>query len=650
MSLPRESCMKCREESDILLGSRSGDRCSHKFCQSCFRKEHIALNITNTFTCPCCHAPFHYNMRSIEEAILIGEAATIRNCVVPHITRLLDVELPVDEVIRINELNKSVTNKLEAALQLNPTNFYTMYSLFCGSGNGKVIMMRYKHSEEYYRLKHFDYSFKLLEHPTIEHYQPVKNECYNELASIFYTYRNFSDSLKYAKLAYEYCLRSSDHANLSKYKDLYLKSRTAFAKLPPLRFAVGDEVEFLHELESGSEWKLGRVVALYYREREFDISFSAPYRLQLIEDSAGPPPAYAWVKADIDRYVRKVGVRSIEDTRYQARLDAKVAELHRVYYSEEFIQDVYLTLAQDREFVEMLLSVWEVDLSRSMLNEYRLLVMYMQPFVRTDSGYHAPSTEEVIAGIRAFFDPAQLSEDATPSGTPSAVAEDHYLEDIRADIICVFQGYSMPRSILTKPCYEKTVRGLLLRSLKVYLEVLSRRDPSGTEPDLTGSSVDLLGQYSEFTVPLEVSASLSQVSTMRDLSNMLVLNYSVDVKFVIAMWLGLHACLEDPAAGPACECPFVYFFVKFCLDHGTGVPKLALALYDRMNMQLSREFIRCANPTCELNKLDKSTGHVKFKNCSRCKAVIYCSRECQTAHYLEHKTLCREHGTGKEGS
>ena len=652
ISLPRESCMKCRDKSDMLLSSRSGDRCSHKFCQSCFRKENTntALNLTHTLTCPCCHAPFHYNMVSIEEGILVGEAATIKNYVVPHISRLLDVEPAAEEIIRINELNKSVIQKLESALQLNPTSFYTMYSLFCGCGNGKIIITKYKRTEEYYWSKLFNYSLKLLEHPAIEHYQPVKNECCDELACIFNIYRNYSASLKYSKLAYELCLRSRDHSNLPKYKDSYLKSRTEFAKLPPLRFSVGDEVEFLHELETGSEWKPGKVVELYYRERDFDISLTAPYRLRLLEGPADMSPVYAWVKADLDRYVRKVGVRSIEDTRYQLRLDAKVEELHQVYCSKEFMQDIYRTLAQDHEFVEMLLSMWQIELSESMLNEYRLHIIYMQPSVRTDSGYHVPSTEEVIAGIKAYFDPAQLSPDATLSDTSSAEGEDHYSEEIREDIICILQGLSIPRGILTQQCYHSTVQGHLLRSMRIFLELLSGRDPSGSEPYLTGSSVDLLDQNSDFTVPPVVSDAISQVSTMINLSNMLGLSYGVDVELLIAVWLGLHTCLENPDAGTACECPFVYFFVKFCLDHGTGVPKLALALYDRMNMQLSRDFIRCANPTCELNKLDKSTGKVKFKNCSRCKAVIYCSRECQTAHYPEHKKLCMEHGTGKEES
>ena len=106
-------------------------------------------------------------------------------------------------------------------------------------------------------------------------------------------------------------------------------------------------------------------------------------------------------------------------------------------------------------------------------------------------------------------------------------------------------------------------------------------------------------------------------------------------------WYGLEECLENHNTAPSCECPFIYFFVKFCLNHDIPVPQVALALYDRMNAQLSREFIRCANPTCVLNRLDKSTGQVKFEKCSRCLAVIYCSRECQVAHYPLHKKLCR---------
>ena len=71
------------------------------------------------------------------------------------------------------------------------------------------------------------------------------------------------------------------------------------------------------------------------------------------------PLGHAWVLADLDRYIRKPGTRSIQDTRYQTRLEGKVEELARVFCSEEFMQDIYATLSQDRVFVKMLQSgIW----------------------------------------------------------------------------------------------------------------------------------------------------------------------------------------------------------------------------------------------------------------------------------------------------
>ena len=424
--------------------------------------------------------------------------------------------------------------------------------------------------------------------------------------------------------------------------------RTEFAQQPALRFAVGDEVEFLHELETESEWKLGKVVELHYRERDFDISFSAPYCLQLLDDSdsTDQPPVYTWAKADIDRYVRKVGVRSIEGTRYQARLDAKVAELAQVYYSKEYIENICIAIAQDKEFVDMCQSVWQVELSEATLGMYRTLVLYRQPLIRTDTGYRLPLAEEVIAAFKGFFDPAYL----TGGPVPSAVGEDIYSRRTRTIVLCIFRGMI---SVRFGGIDDLDIQGLLLQSIRNFFSML----PQPLDPSAPYASV--LTQGCDFTVPTELSEAISKASSLSDLEflHMRAANQYADFcsessklgHYVLA-WLNVHTCLENPNARAACECPFVYFFVTYCLDQGLGVPKLALVLYDRMNMQLSREFIRCANPTCEHNKLDKSTGKVKFKNCSRCKAVIYCSRECQTAHYPEHKRLCREHVTGGEGS
>ena len=633
--------MKCHAESDLLLTScsRIGSLCDHKFCQNCFRKENIRLtNSTNpALKCPCCQTHFYGCMRSIDEAVLLGEAATFSTHISPTLLSESNTIIPRAEVISINGVNMKALEKLESALHLNPINPNSLYLLFRVCKYGKSFLSKHKKvytpPTDFYGLKVYEYSFKLLDHPTVsDGHTFVQCVCCDELSRLFWAYYNYPSSLTYAKLAYEHCLRSSNRQNLTGFKDSYLESKAAFDKLPPLRFAIGNEVEFLHELETGGEWKLGKVVELYYRERDFDITFTAPYRL--VANKESEPPVYICVKADTDRYVRKVGVRSIEDTRYQARLDAKVEELARVYCSQEFIEDVHRSLAQDRGFVEMLQSVWRLSLSSFLVLMYRMLVMYRQPLVRTDSGYHVPLTEEVIAGIKAYFDPALLSPRNT---APSAAAgEDSFSEQIRTDIIRIFQGN--PRGVIDVSD-DNNVQAFLLNGISAIMPLgLPRLDSITAYAGLSGLSGD-------FTVPSWLSDAISKATSAHDLRHLHSGGTgSMKLENFLLTWVSVHAFLEK--AGPACECPFVYFFVKSCVEQHLGAPKLALDLHDRMNMQLSREFIRCANPTCELNKLDHSTGKVKFKQCSRCKAVIYCSRECQIAHYPEHKRLCREHSTG----
>ena len=124
---------------------------------------------------------------------------------------------------------------------------------------------------------------------------------------------------------------------------------------------------------------------------------------------------------------------------------------------------------------------------------------------------------------------------------------------------------------------------------------------------------------------------------------------SGDLK-LMSLWMLILRVLERPDAAQVSDCPLFLFFFRYRLDQGLGVPRLALDAYDRMKLQLSREFIRCANPVCELSKLDQSTGQVKFKKCGRCLSVIYCSRECCVAHYPEHKRLFREHAQSHDQS
>ena len=276
ISLPHDNCMKCGETNDHLLSffTRFSDIqfCNHKFCQGCFKKEHndspSASDLTYECICPCCHIPLYKGVQSIDEAILLGEAATMITHITPQLTLATEVVMSAEEIVCLNEINKLAIEKLLAALQLNSANFHTLYTLFYTCGNGYIFLTEHQLKclpTHFYQLKLVDYSLKLLDYPAIPYqYEHVRAECFYQLAYTFSEYRNTPAALKYAKLTYEHCLRSSDHTQLSTHKSAYIKYRAAFAKLPPLRFAVGDEVEFLHELETGSKWKPGTVVELYH--------------------------------------------------------------------------------------------------------------------------------------------------------------------------------------------------------------------------------------------------------------------------------------------------------------------------------------------------------------------------------------------------
>ena len=662
------TCMKCRCIKDALLSAYEGftlniSNCQHSFCEACFRNENKNNSIPKDKPrCPCCKAQFYNYFLTIEEAILFGEGCYL-------LYKFYFYKHHGWDRMCLHDINNQSIDKFEKALKVNRYNKASLLCLICSLNCGYIdfvttdknltdinsVTMDHLHQVQVYTKKIYDACFDLFElcrSPDGRLVIDRLDNYYNILGGLFSGRENLAVAMRYHKLAYESCLRSNNHKHLASRKSDYLQSCTDFAKLPPLRFAVGDEVEFLHEIEAGSEWKLGKVVELYYHERSFNAHFVAPYRLQLLvgSDCADRPPVYAWVKADIDRYVRKVGVRSIEDTRFQARMDAKITELARVYCSTEFMHDIYRTLAQDHEFVEMLSSKWELELSVQLLYLYRIVVMYTQPLVRTNSGYHVHTADEVIAEIRVFFDPAEAVDLRTafnilPGTVHSNVKRNKAFKVIILNQLCRpdlgIETFHFPDS---NTCNEAA----LARAFTHYIDMYRDRETKRLSLDMS-TLID-----SGFRIPLPAQyrtpALNDLMSKVKDSNDLFLMDANavsaggVAVPELYAMWLAILLYIDNFES--VCECPFVYFFIKYCLDQGMGVPKPAVALYDRMNMQLSREFIRCANPTCEINKLDKSTGKIKFKQCSRCKAVIYCSRECQTAHYPDHKMLCREHSTG----
>ena len=674
-------CMKCNSVSEALLCSFDHlsmiGSCYHISCSNCFKNENNFDFKTKKPKCPCCSSFFYEYVESIEEALLIGEAAYFN-----YDAEIRSHNLGRDKSV-IHTINNKAIELFEKALLLSPSNiitiFCTMHSCLRGldycreiDNNAKPAqypipsvqkLLQINSAERHHcRQTIFDCCLNLLEKAYDSHGKslihihlnplgqptvPKLEEFYSILGTVFHESGNQSAALKYAKLAYETSLRSG-RSGLGEYKSELGRMKKSFDEEAPLRFAVGEQVEFLHEREGegGTEWRLGQIVELYYRERSFPMVFTAPYRLQLLEASGAvtDPPVYAYIRADLDRYIRKKGVKLMEDTRYQAQLDAKVEELAQVFCSKEFVRGIYRMLAQDLKFVEMLDNLWDITLSERVLHLYRMLVMYRQPLVRIDSGYHVPTADEVIAGIKAYFD----SKDVELADL-SAAANEHLSDErrIKAIIIAMFQRADITVREVHFIFEIESIDGMYMRAFNGYPVLYYYNSDRQTHAD-TFTLIE-----NGFTIPLppgcllpEVSAALATVAGAGKLEGMISDPLYAPARRYLILWKQFVKFLDMGNLGPACECPLVYFFVKYCLDQGVGVPKPALAVYDRMNMQLSREFIRCANPTCKHNKLDQSTGQVKFKKCSRCQAVIYCSRECQVAHYPEHKRLCREHSTG----
>lgn len=57
-----------------------------------------------------------------------------------------------------------------------------------------------------------------------------------------------------------------------------------------------------------------------------------------------------------------------------------------------------------------------------------------------------------------------------------------------------------------------------------------------------------------------------------------------------------------------------------------------------------QQHIACGNSTCD----KKPAKGEKFKKCSKCKIIHYCSVECQKAHWSTHKHCCHTIGSSKD--
>jgi hypothetical protein len=103
------------------------------------------------------------------------------------------------------------------------------------------------------------------------------------------------------------------------------------------------------------------------------------------------------------------------------------------------------------------------------------------------------------------------------------------------------------------------------------------------------------------------------------------------LQLVNKTWERLQELANDPRPDQVLASAFVYKDEK------------VLRQLLRLNELLLQEVplpVGCSNPAC-LDLSGDAEVKVSKKACTACKAVCYCSSECQAAHWEAHKGLCK---------
>ena len=422
-------CMKCKLPGTLMrtFTAPSGFcSCDHLFCHECFMIKNKNSNVS--VFCPCCNLQFFKNATSKKEAALIGEGvllcsqlvATLRSVTVEEYSVILS---SIDILERALALNHSNVLSLMFIIRC-----YDKAAGYCVGNRNEAGVNDADVVEVYYAFlrKLHDHCIELFKVCFDKNKKSIIDNIdvyYHLIGHAFNVFSNYYHSVKYYELAYNYTLKINNNKASLMYKELITEAKANLHLQPKLRFKVGDEVEITND---SGEWQRGTVVKLYYREKCYSLDYNAPYRVAITE---GSKVCHICAKEDVDRYVRKVGAKAIQETRYQSKLDAKVDELAYVYCSQDFIREVFTELQLDQDFCRCLRQIGKIKLSLAVLYTYRMLVMYSQPLVRTDSGYHIPTVSEVVGGFKEYLAPCVKADfKCKPLGCNTAtVAEADYI-------------------------------------------------------------------------------------------------------------------------------------------------------------------------------------------------------------------------------
>eukprot|EP01038_Epipyxis_sp_PR26KG_P010563 gene10563-14189_t len=77
----------------------------------------------------------------------------------------------------------------------------------------------------------------------------------------------------------------------------------------------------------------------------------------------------------------------------------------------------------------------------------------------------------------------------------------------------------------------------------------------------------------------------------------------------------------------------------FNIGHITGGPSTTASRITDIKNRIHKTLMdKCSNPDCKL----AASAEISLSECSSCHQARYCCRDCQLAHWEEHKAMCKE--------
>ena len=146
----------------------------------------------------------------------------------------------------------------------------------------------------------------------------------------------------------------------------------------------------------------------------------------------------------------------------------------------------------------------------------------------------------------------------------------------------------------------------------------------------------------ELAVQLVLSVQLNEKGKIMFRNNTLVPNTTPEANFYSSAMAVIRADREPKVV----DHDFVQARIEIAQypegdDHSVGAAQNSRAEYSKWTKDQGFDSRAVCLYCKELEKTENPDA--KFQHCARCRKVCYCSKECQLAHWRDHKLVCKKH-------